>query len=142
MLLVVEVLLVEQGCFPMCRVRQKLVWWWATCWYTPLQVDVDKIPLFLLSLYVSESLLNTLGFHFRLSMTASCPMLLHNYPLDKQVCRLAFESCKSNCFTIFTMSKAGYIFFGSTGRLEDSGLCGLLTRWSKAVDENMKNEKS
>ena len=25
---------------------------------------------------------------------------------DKQVCRLAFESCKSNCFTIFTMSKA------------------------------------
>ena len=87
-------------------------------------------------------LMNTLGFHFRLSMTASCPMLLHNYPLDKQVCRLAFESCKSNCFTIFTMSKAGYIFFGSTGRLEDSGLCGLLTRWSKAVGENMKNEKS
>lgn len=32
-------------------------------------------------------------FHsMRLSMTASCPMLLHNYPLDKQVCRLAFES--------------------------------------------------
>lgn len=32
-------------------------------------------------------------FHsMRLSMTASCPMRLHNYPLDKQVCRLAFES--------------------------------------------------
>ena len=27
-------------------------------------------------------------------MTASCPMLLHNYPLDKQVCKLAFESCE------------------------------------------------
>lgn len=125
MLIVVEVLLVEQGCFPMCRVREKLFWELTTCGCIHLQVDVDKIPLSLLSLYVSESLLNTLGFHFRLSMTASCPMLLHNYPLDKQVCRLAFESCKSNCFTI---SKAGYIFFGSTGRLEDSGLCGLLTR--------------
>lgn len=85
--------------------------------------------------------MNTLGFHFRLSMTASCPMLLHNYPLDKQVCRLAFESCKSNCFTILRCLKQD-IFFGSTGRLEDSGLCGLLTRWSKAVGENMKNEKS
>lgn len=32
-------------------------------------------------------------FHsMRLSMTASCPMRLHNYPLDKQVCKLAFES--------------------------------------------------
>ena len=111
MLLVVEVLLVEQGCFPMCRVREKLFWEWTTCGCIHLQVDVDKIPLFLLSLYVSESLLNTLGFHFRLSMTASCPMLLHNYPLDKQVCRLAFESCKSNCFTIFTMSKSGYILW-------------------------------
>ncbi|KAJ7371414.1 hypothetical protein OS493_025880 [Desmophyllum pertusum] len=28
----------------------------------------------------------------RLSMTASCPMRLHNYPLDKQACKLAFES--------------------------------------------------
>ncbi len=33
-------------------------------------------------------------FYFRLSMTAACPMRLHNYPLDKQACRLAFESCK------------------------------------------------
>lgn len=33
------------------------------------------------------------------------------------------------------------IFFGSAGRLEDSGLCALLTRWSKAVGENMENEK-
>lgn len=32
-------------------------------------------------------------FHsMRISMTASCPMRLHNYPLDKQICSMAFES--------------------------------------------------
>ncbi|XP_067039892.1 glycine receptor subunit alpha-1-like isoform X3 [Acropora muricata] len=32
-------------------------------------------------------------FHsMRISLTASCPMRLHNYPLDKQVCSMAFES--------------------------------------------------
>ncbi|XP_020903514.1 glycine receptor subunit alpha-2 isoform X2 [Exaiptasia diaphana] len=32
-------------------------------------------------------------FHsIRLSMTASCPMRLHNYPMDKQICSLSFES--------------------------------------------------
>ncbi|EDO40478.1 predicted protein, partial [Nematostella vectensis] len=32
-------------------------------------------------------------FHsIRLSMTASCPMKLHSYPMDKQTCKLSFES--------------------------------------------------
>ena len=78
--------------------------------FTSRRTQNSTFPIKLICI-ICIRVLNTLGFHFRLSMTASCPMLLHNYPLDKQVCRLAFESCKSNCFTVFTMSKTGYILW-------------------------------
>ena len=37
---------------------------------------------------------------FRITANLGCPMKLHKYPLDTQVCPMEFESCKFLCFHV------------------------------------------
>ena len=39
-------------------------------------------------------------FYFRLTITASCPMRLHYFPMDRQLCTIEIESCKSQIYVL------------------------------------------